>query len=142
MDGGMTQDRANAIAQRLVSIMRAEIENDDAEQLGRVNPTNWRPGILSDEPRGRPTHHVSWGYDSADDVMPINRYREQYLRPAAIALAGIAARSGRSRFALLTVPVGTAFGAIATAGRYSLRVVKDYDIDADKDIVRVDIGLV
>jgi hypothetical protein len=35
-----------------------------------------------------------------------------------------------------------AFGAIATAGRYTLRVVKDYDIDADKDIVRVDIGLV
>jgi hypothetical protein len=104
MDGGMTQDRANAIAQRLVSIMRAEIENDDAEQLGRVNPTNWRPGELSDEPRGRPTHHVCWGYDSADDV--------------------------------------AAFGAIATAGRYTLRVVKDYDIDADKDIVRVDIGLV
>lgn len=69
---------------------------------------------------------------------------------AAITVLGTAATAypqnlgfHRNAFALVTVPLempdGAAFKARESADGLSVRVVKDYDIDADEDIIRIDI---
>ncbi len=69
---------------------------------------------------------------------------------AAIAVAGAAGgvypqnlTFHRHAFALVTVPLdlpeGAGFASRATAGGLSVRVVKDYDITADTEIIRLDL---
>ena len=49
----------------------------------------------------------------------------------------------KNAFALVTVPLempdGAAFKARESSNGLSIRVVKDYDIDNDEDIIRLDI---